>query len=441
MGGYEALAVNALPWIAAALVGSTTVFLVWRGAVVLALLLVASQFLGWVDPSQLEIAGAFDVHAAIMIIVAVALAFGLTRGVVRDSHFGTPMAILAALWLMSLLAPVLRQESTLWLAINASKEFMTLFAYFAVVSFLRSERDLRHGWAAIILVGMYYCVIEVIAQFLGPALIDRMAVDYRRDAFGLWKLYLGFWPVILVMLFHSVFEYCQGRRAALLPLLLGIAGLLLTFFRSYLLATLLVIVILLMLVRAARQSPRAITELTVICVFGVGVALLLAGEAFLDASDSFMFSGVRELREQTGGALGGRRAYTEMLFNLTSQRPLFGFGFVERDSALVQSLLLPMFAGASLGFIDAGWADVVVKFGYVGGALLLLTYLWIFKRALSLARRTESAVVRVRALTAAALVLVYIIVLPVHAPLTHSFGLLPLALVLGIVDGEARRES
>ena len=46
--------------------------------------------------------------------------------------------------------------------------------------------------------------------------------------------------------------------------------------------------------------------------------------------------------------------------------------------------------------------------------------------------------VRTRALTAAALVLVYIQVLPVHAPLTHSCGLMPLALVLGILEGDAR---
>jgi O-antigen ligase/polysaccharide polymerase Wzy-like membrane protein len=431
---------NALPWIAAALVGSSTVFLLWRGTIVLALLLVASQFLGWVDPERLEIAGAFDVHAAIMIIVAVAIAFGLTRGLVRGLNFGMPMAVLATLWLVSLLAPVLRHESTLWLAINASKEFMTLFAYYAVVLFLRSERDLRQGWSAMILVGMYYCVIEILAQFLGPSLLNRMAVDYRQDAFGLWKVYLGFWPVILVLLLHSVFEYGQGRRAALLPMLLGFAGLLLTFFRSYLLATLVVLGLLLLLVRAARQSPRAITELSVVGVLGIGVAMLVAGKSFMDVSDSFMFSGVRELSEQSGGALGGRRAYTEMLLHLTELRPLFGFGFLERDSELVQSLSLPIMK-ASLGFVDAGWADVLVKFGYVGGTVLLLTFLWIFKRALSLARRTESAIVRVRALTAAAMILVYIIVLPVHAPLTFSFGLLPLALVLGIVDGEARSES
>lgn len=432
---------TALPWIAAALIGSTTVFLLWRGAIVLAVLLIGSHFLGWVDPASLEIAGWFDVHAAIMVIVAIAIAFGLARGIVRDSHFGLPMSILAGLWLMSLLAPVLRGESTLWLALNASKEFMTLFAYFAVVLYLRGERDLRMAWTVILLLGTYYCVIEIVAQFFGESLIRHMAVDHRQDVFGLWKLYLRFWPVILVLLFHAIFEYCQGRRSALLPLLLGIAGLLLTFFRSYLLAALAVIGLLLLLVRAARQSPRAVTELGVVAAFGVGVAILLAGQALMDAGDSFMFSGLRELREQSGGALAGRRAYAEMLLGLTTERPWFGFGFIERDAAVVQSLDLPVFAGASLGFIDAGWADVLVKFGYVGGALLVLTYLWIFKRALTLARRTESPLVRTRALTAAALVLVYLIVLPVHAPLTHSFGLLPLALVLGIVDGEARRAS
>jgi hypothetical protein len=414
---------------------------VWRGAIVLAILLLASQFLGWVNPNSLAIAGAFDVHAGIMLIVMVAIAFGLVRGFPGGTRFAAPMTVLAGLWLMSMLAPVLRGESSLWLAVNASKEFMTLFAYFAVVLYLRSERDLRLGWTAILLLGTYYCAIEIIVQFFGLSLIQHMEVDHRQDAFGLWKVYLGFWPVILVLLIHSIFSYCQGRRAALVPLLLGLAGLLLTFFRSYLLATIAVVGLLLLLVRAARQSPRAVGELGIAAAVAVGLAILLAGQAFLEASDSFALSGLRELSDQSGGALAGRRAYAELLFNLTLQRPMFGFGFIERDSALFQSLSLPIASGATLGFVDAGWADALVKFGYVGGALLLLTYLWIFKRALAIARRTESSLVRTRALTAATLVLVYIIVLPVHAPLTHSFGLLPLALVLGIVDGEARRQS
>jgi hypothetical protein len=432
---------SALPWIAAAIIGSATVFLLWRGAIVFALLLVATQFLGWVDPASLEIAGAFDVHAAIMVIIFIAIVFGLSRGWVGGTVFGAPMVMLACLWLMATLLPVLRGDSSFWLALNASKEFMVVFAYFGVVLFLRSEGDVRTGWTAILLVAGYYCVIEVIAQFMGRSLMTHMAVDYRQDLFGLWKLYLRFWPVILVLLFFSVFQYCQGRRSSLLPLLLGLGGLLLTFFRSYLLASIAVIAALLLFVPAARRSTRSATELAILGCLATGIALLLAGQSFTDVSDSLMFSGLRELREQSGGALAGRRAYAEMLFDLTQQRPLLGFGFIERDSQLVRSLDLPVFAGASLGFVDVGWADLLVKFGYLGGAALLLVYLWIFKRALSLAKHTDSPEVRARALTAAAMVLVYLIVLPVHSPLTHSFGVLPLALVLGLVDGEARISS
>ena len=429
---------NALPWIAAALIGSTTLFLIWRGTLVFVLLLIGTLFLGWVRPESLEIAGAFDVHAAIMIFVAIATAFGLTTGLVRTTTFGKPVMVLGGLWLIGLLMPVLRGDSTLWLALNASKEFMTLFAYVATVQFLRSQRDLRLAWRIILLFGVYYSLVEIAAQILGPALITKMAVDHRLDAFGLWKVYLRFWPVIVIALLYGVFAYCQGRRAALPLLLLTLAGTLLTFFRSYLLAILAVVPCLLIAVRAARESRRAVIELAVVFGFAVAIGALLAGHALSDASDSFMFSGLRELRDQSGGALAGRRAYAEMLFELASQRPLFGFGFIERDSEIAQHLSL---GAGSLGFIDAGWADVLVKFGYLGGATLLLTWLWIFKRALNLARRTNSVEVRLRALTVSALILVYIIVLPVHAPLTHSFGLLPLALALGILDGEQRLSS
>jgi hypothetical protein len=408
---------------------------------VLVLMLIATQFLGWVDPTHLEVAGAFDVHAAIITLVAIAIAFGLARGRVRATHFSAPFMALGAIWFAALLMPVFRHESTLWLALNASKEFMTLFAYFAAVLFLRSERDLRLAWTGLLICGVAYSLTEVAAQFLGQALISHMSIDYRPDEFGLQKLYLRFWPVILVTLLYAVFAYCQGRRSALPLLVIALAGILLTFFRSYLLATLAVVPALLVLVRAARDSRQATLELVTVFVFVVGIALLLAGQDFANASDSFMFSGLRELRDQSGGALAGRRAYAEMLFELASQRPLLGFGFIARDSELVHALALPSFAGSTLGFIDAGWADLLVKFGFLGGGALLSAYLWMFKRALRIARRTGSVEVRIRALTAAALILIYLIVLPVHAPLSNSFGLLPLALVLGILDGEARIAS
>jgi hypothetical protein len=89
-----------------------------------------------------------------------------------------------------------------------------------------------------------------------------------------------------------------------------------------------------------------------------------------------------------------------------------------------------------LGFLDKGDVDVAVKFGYVGRVILYGASLWVVMILLKLARRNMSPSLTVRALTMGAVVGVFLIVQPVHAPLSYSFGLLPLGIALGLIDRE-----
>ncbi len=421
----------------AALIGSAGLMLLLRGAFVLALLVLGSHMLGWVDPMAMQVRGAFDLHAAAAVLIVFAIVGGITRlQALRGAHFRAPMLLLTSLWLLGVLGPTLRGETTLWLALNGSKQFMMLLAYFAAVLFLRNERDVRWAWLFLLGVGIYFCVLELLAQVLGLSLLSRLHFDYRRDSLDLWKVYVEFWPLVLIVLLYGTFQYVQGRRAYFILFLVGLAGLLLTFFRSYLMAALVVVPAVVMLARLKTGSARL--ELGVAAGLSIALVAVIAGSAWQGAADQFLLSAIDELRDQSGGALAGRRAHTAMLSVLATERPILGYGFLDRDAAAIQALGLPSFAGSVLGFVDAGWADVLVKFGYVGGVALYALFVWIGVRALRAARTTRRGDKTARALAAAALIGIFCLVQPVHAPLTYSFGLLPLALLLGIVDVESR---
>lgn len=412
--------------------------LLWRGLLVLVMLLPASDFLGFLDPMAIAVAQAFDIYALLTIFIVAAIVAGLGRlPVLLRARFFAPLCVLLALWIYAVSAPIFRGESTFWLALGASKEFMMLLAYFPPLLFLRTHRDLGIAWWTLAGFGVYYCAVEIFAQLAGTSLLALMVYAVRPEIFGMWKVYMPFWPVILVLLFYAFFQYTQRQRGQLPWLLLGVAGLVLTFFRSYLLASMIVLPLLFLVCRTRHRSAAAGTEVAVAGTIVIMLVALLLGRGFAGAADAFVLSAIPEFTDNTGGALAGREAYSKMLWALVQERPALGYGFIDKDAASVAHLPITMFAGASLGFVDKGDADVAVRFGLLGAALLFAAFGVIALRALKIARRTEDRQLAARALTVAALIAVYCCVQPVHAPLTYGFGLLPLALAAGIVDKEA----
>ena len=140
-------------------------------------------------------------------------------------------------------------NSSLFFSLKASKEFMTAFTYFGVFLFLRTERDIEWGWRFLLWLGLYYSGLEILSQVFGEALLKHMTFDYRREAHWFWKVYVSFWPVMLITFLHSFFELTQYARRSHLSLILGLCGILLTFFRSYLLGVLCAIPLCLLLAR------------------------------------------------------------------------------------------------------------------------------------------------------------------------------------------------
>lgn len=412
-----------------------------RGAILAVILLPASELLGFLDPMSVAIKGAFDIHALTMIFVVLMLLVSLARvSELGEAKFFTPFLLLMAFWLYGWTMPVVRGESTAFQALEASKEFMMLFAYPAVFLFLRTARELKLAWFVLIGLGAYYCALEIVAQFAGPVFLNRLTYFYRPDDFGLWKIYVQFWAVILYFFLYYFFRYLIRGEFRPAMLLLGAAGMFLTFYRSYLLATIVAIPVVLMLARAPLTRMFKAGAGVLAGLFAViAVTAVLAtgrGSDVAEIGDALVFSGIEEISQGSGGSLEGRREHGSELYRLADQRPWFGYGFINQESQLAVKLNLPGFAASVLGFVDKGAADIFVKFGYVGGAFVYLAFAWIALRAIGIANRASVADLSSKALSITAVILISFIVQPVHAPLTYSFALLPLALAMGIVDRE-----
>lgn len=167
------------------------------------------------------------------------------------------------------------------------------------------------------------------------------------------------------------------------------------------------------------------------------VATLIGGgvDAMERMFDQFISSGINELQTQKGGALEGREAFAKERRRILDDSPYLGYGFIDKESKAGIAFQRQI-KGDMLGFIDKGDLDVALKFGYLGQLVLYGTFLYLSINLIQLARQKLQSMFSVRCLSVATTVIVFLVVQPVHAPLSYSFGLLPFGIAMGLIERE-----
>lgn len=424
--------------LAAVVALGSLLFVLSRGMAVLLMLLPASQMLGLVDPMAIAVKGIFDIHLYIVLVTLGLILLSLHRlGELYRATFIVPYLILCFLWIYGVALPVVADNSSLFFSLKASKEFMSVFSYFGVFLFLRTEKDVEWGWRCLLSLGLYYSGLEILSQVFGETLLKHMSFDYRREAHWFWKVYVSFWPVIVITFLHSFFELTQSAGRAHISVALTLCGILLTFFRSYLLGVLGAIPLCLLLVRqrlvkiVSKAAQLGALIAASVCV----VTILISGsfDSIERIFEQFISSGINEFQSQKGGAIEGREAFARERRIILNKNLYVGYGFIDKDSK-AGLLFQKQIKGDMLGYIDKGDLDVALKFGYSGQFLLYGTFACFSWCLIQLARQNIQPLLTVRCLSLAATTLVFLVVQPVHAPLTYSFGLLPFGIALGLIE-------
>jgi hypothetical protein len=334
--------------------------------------------------------------------------------------------------------PILMDYSSTFYAIKASKEFLMIFIYFSVLLFIRSRKDIEIAWNVIILLGLYYSFIELISQILGPSLLSHMSYTYRPESV-FWKIYPPFFSVILIALFYSFYKSIISNKSKYLQLGLSSIGLLLTFYRSYLLASVFSVPVIMFLSRMGIIKTISKGAIVILFVLLSLITITLTSEtgqnSLYKLADELILSGLDEIESGEGGSFAGREVYAEGRREILERSPILGFGFIDKDSSLGKELRKHI-VGDQLGFIDKGDIDVALKFGVVGRILLYGVAVYLIYILVSLVRKNLSKSLNIKALTCATSILVFLLVQPVHAALTYSFSLLPLGIMLGLIERE-----
>src|SRR3569833_1764574 len=415
-----------------ALALGSVMMLVNRAGYILLLLMPASQMFGL-----------FNVNwamALILLVIIAGVVISLSRlPELKGALFVGPMLVFIGLWIYGVLYHVYQNYSILFYSLRESVEFMTLFVFFGVFLVLRTRSHVEQAWRFIFLVALFYSSFEIAALAFGGRLREYFNYPMFHESEYFWHVILPFWPLILIAFMVAFFELALGVSRPMLRLwLLGI-GLLLTFFRSNLLASMVAIPTVLLLSGQGilRTAGKGMLLAGLLGAALLGVVMLLGGgERFEKISDDFVTSGVTEVMTDTGSSLGARAQYAEGRQKIFEESPYLGYGFIAKESDLGQMFRARITYGDSLGFVDKGDLDLNLKFGYVGTAIIVLTVLFMAIRLIRLSRGDWPPMFMARCLSLVVVLLVFLIVQPVHAPLTNSLGLLPLGMALGLLERE-----
>ena len=134
------------------------------------------------------------------------------------------------------------------------------------------------------------------------------------------------------------------------------------------------------------------------------------------------------------GSINSRAIYNVFRIDAINDNPLFGYGFIHPNAALMSIINIDVFNiyESELNVIDAGYIDLFIKFGYVGGILYLsLLIYYIRKLGSNNLISFHSRVVFIL------FMFQYFIVSITWSVFTYSFGITPLVISLFLLERES----
>lgn len=267
--------------------------------------------------------------------------------------------ILFLFYLYGLFKPIWEGHQSLELSIKASKSMTAYFFMFYALAFNRRlEYDKIFRFLTVL--SVYYAVLYIVntigVEFRPPFYVKEQFLQCPYDSF-----------LLLALCYQLAYTAAfQLKQVAVLSLLY--IGIYLSGYTSLFVASLLVGVVILLYRHIS--SPLVWVFLLLLLVFSL-------------IYDSSVEQSIWRFWENQQGALNSRYHYNEFRWNLITKEFWGGYGFLSRDTHLISlSAEKENFYMSDLSFIDAGYVDMMGRFGLVGTLLLLSLSLYIIINSL-----------------------------------------------------------
>jgi len=381
-------------------------------------LIVSTQFFGFVDHQTIEIEGLFNVMLFLNITMVISSIVLVILG--RRSLKGARWFLIGvtAVFIFGTVNPVLNGHSGVFHAVTDGKDITTyaLLAYLLVNRRAFRYKNVERIFRILGVVLACILVYGRIAQHPLPA-YDLLNENFPQQGIRVsheMYIYLGF---LLTMARGLQTRFSQ---ADLIILVIMFAGLAAQGHRSILLGAIGTVGLLAIYTGRLRVQMKLYA----------GAALCgMLGFAFvgLEGIRELLILPVQEILQQ-GGAIEARFRLNAIRWSYFVDRPWFGYGFIDNKSPLGQELVAKANSPHAqlLGTIDAGYIDLLTRFGIVGAVVILSAYLPFIRQALS--DRSKYVVV----MFGFYLFSLYVVSIT-WSPLTYEFGIVTISFVMFLI--------
>jgi hypothetical protein len=433
----------------------TTIISYWRRwFLIFSIFAIISQFFGILSDKVFAEKGLFNVHSTLVITYIIVILLSISKWPeLKKSLFFYPFLAIMLLLLHGIIYPWMQNFSTLFYSIKQSKDFAHYIAFLAVFLYLKNNDDLDKGWKVLTFFALYFTFIEVAATISPASIFKCIEYNHSLQKNIFYKVYIPVFPIIIIAFVRSFYRsVAEGKTVNIfITVALGI-GVILTIFRAYILSLVFVTPFVMFLSGRYSIFMRSLVPFVLAMVIAISTVGYLGNSnnnnqydefitRYENTLNTFVTSGIGDISTYSGGSLLGRDAASIGLNRLIRLRPMLGWGFIDRDSTVGQTIISPLFGFSrqgEFGFVDKGYLDVIAKVGIIGACILYGSLAHILIKLIQLLRVADNVRLQSEAFAGACIILIFLISQLTHANLSQHFGIIPLAVILGLIDRRHR---
>ena len=317
---------------------------------VMGFLIYVSSYLGWFNQDIL-IGGVEYGEFLFNLLALLPVVYGWKE---IDSRIKAVILFLSLFYLYGLVKPILDGHQNWMLSVKSSKSMTAYFFLFYVIAFYQ-RLDWDKIFRFLTIIAVYYAALYWVNSagipIRPPVYIKQRFIQCFYDSF-----------MLLAFCYRLTWEkpFAPGNLV-ILGILLG--GIYLGDYFSLLVVALLILTVIFLYRKVHHPLVWGMLAASVALLFVVG---LIHEEVFWS------------IWRERQAALDSRTFYNEFRWQLIAREFLSGYGYLSRDTRLVSLHSMTDDTGymSDLTFVDAGYVDLMGRFGLIGTILLLLVPLY-----------------------------------------------------------------
>jgi hypothetical protein len=264
------------------------------------------------------------------------------------------------LMIFGIFYPILQGNSSLLSSLVASKEFWT-FSFFIYISGNSKKLNIDRILKVIMFLGIYLSLIFIIYQIINIA-----PPYYVENKINIGEYLRTYYPTyISLAIFISVyFNYKNSHFLNhYVTILILFFGIFLSGYFALFIGTLISYVLLIVISDYKQSLFYLLFKLSLSIIF-----IFLFMVTYNKNIENFN----KKIYLEANNSVISRNNYNEFRWDAFDKQPLLGYGFLKKYKQSKRfSVKSDNVYNESLGFIDSGYLDLLIKFGYIGALIYL----------------------------------------------------------------------